>query len=150
MTIAQNITIRIIPHGSTEYHQTIILRDRLLRAPLGLCFSDEEIAEEIDSIHIAAFQDDLLLGCLVMKPVSEHEIKIRQVVVVETEQGKGIGSAMTVFAEQAARTRGYTTVILHARKHAVPFYLKHGYRTEGEQFIEVTIPHYRMVKEINL
>jgi len=148
MTHIQNITIKIIPHGSAEYHLTIALRNELLRAPLGLDFSDEEIAEEADSIHIAAFQKDALLGCLVMKPESEREIKVRQVAVVEPLQRMGIGSAMTVFAEQVAHKEGYATIILHARDHAVPFYTKYGYQVVGEQFIEVTIPHYRMTKDI--
>jgi predicted GNAT family N-acyltransferase len=37
---------------------------------------------------------------------------------------------------------------MHARSNAVGFYEKVGYRTIGEQFMEVTIPHFIMEKKL--
>ena len=39
-------------------------------------------------------------------------------------------------------------MVLHARETAVGFYEKLGYKTSGDKFIEVTIPHFPMQKEL--
>ena len=63
-------------------------------------------------------------------------------------QGKGIGRVLMVFAENIARDRGYRRLTMHARKTAIGFYEKLGYKTQGEEFQEVTIPHFEMDKEL--
>jgi predicted GNAT family N-acyltransferase len=50
------------------------------------------------------------------------------------------------FAENLARDRGMKKLVMHARKTAVGFYEKLGYKVTGEEFEEVTIPHYEMEK----
>jgi predicted GNAT family N-acyltransferase len=37
---------------------------------------------------------------------------------------------------------------MHARQSAVGFYQKLGYQIRGEEFEEVTIPHYEMQKQL--
>jgi predicted GNAT family N-acyltransferase len=52
------------------------------------------------------------------------------------------------FAENVARDRGYKKLSMHARKSAIGFYQKLGYEIVGEEFEEVTIPHYEMQKTL--
>jgi predicted GNAT family N-acyltransferase len=52
------------------------------------------------------------------------------------------------FAENLARDRGYKKITMHARQNAVGFYEKMGYRRVGDAFIEITIPHYVMEKDL--
>jgi GNAT superfamily N-acetyltransferase len=63
-------------------------------------------------------------------------------------QGKGVGRALMIFAENIARDLGYRRLCMHARSTAVGFYQKLGYRTAGNEFTEVTIPHYVMEKDL--
>jgi ribosomal protein S18 acetylase RimI-like enzyme len=63
-------------------------------------------------------------------------------------QGKGIGRVLMQFAENIARDRGYKKMVMHARKTAMGFYEKLGYRKTGNEFMEVTIPHYIMEKDL--
>jgi len=63
-------------------------------------------------------------------------------------QGKGIGRALMIFAENIARDMGYRILIMHARKTALGFYQKLGYSAKGEEFVEVTIPHFIMEKSL--
>ena len=63
-------------------------------------------------------------------------------------QGKGIGASMMNFAELVARDKGFRKLIMHARKTAVGFYEKLGYKAVGDEFIEVTIPHFLMEKKL--
>ena len=53
-----------------------------------------------------------------------------------------------LFAENLARDRGYNKISMHARKNATGFYEKVGYKVVGDEFVEVTIPHYNMEKEL--
>ena len=66
--------------------------------------------------------------------------------VLNNLQGKGIGRALMMFAENIARDRGFRKISMHARKTAVGFYEKLGYEVEGDEFLEVTIPHHIMKK----
>ena len=63
-------------------------------------------------------------------------------------QGKGIGAAMMNFAENLARDLGYTRIIMHARKSAIGFYEKLGYKVSGKEFQEISIPHIIMEKRL--
>ncbi len=43
-----------------------------------------------------------------------------------------------------ARRRGHREVVLSAQTHAVPFYEREGFRTEGEIYDDAGIPHIDM------
>jgi predicted GNAT family N-acyltransferase len=133
-----------IAHDSPAYWATVALRESILRRPLGLLFSAEELAAERDSHHIACYRGERLMGCLVLCPVRDGEVRMRQVAVVAEVQGQGIGTALVKYSEALARKLGYRRMSLHARASAVRFYEKLGYSKIGEQFDEVTIPHWAM------
>ena len=124
------------------------LRNEILRKPLGLSFNDEELEREKDDILMGAFEDDRLLGCCLLTPVDSGTVRLRQMAVPNSMQGKGIGRALMVFAENIARDLGYKKLCMHARKTATGFYKKLGYNISGEEFLEVTIPHYTMEKSL--
>ncbi|MEZ0325292.1 MAG: GNAT family N-acetyltransferase [Fimbriimonas sp.] len=143
------IQIREVPHGSPEYRQTVELRRAVLRIPLGLDLSEEELAAESNEIHLAAFEDDHVIACLVLVPMPDGEIKMRQVAVRPDLQGTGIGTRLVQASEDLARQRALQTMTLHSRDTAVRFYERMGYQIEGEMFEEVTIPHFGMFKRLN-
>jgi predicted GNAT family N-acyltransferase len=143
-----SLTIRLVSHGSPEYHQTVALRDEILRRPLGLVFDPEQLAAESSDHHLACYRDGRLVGCLVLTPRPDGEMKMRQVAVAETEQGGGIGRRMVLESERIARALGYGAMTLHARANVVSFYEKLGYEVVGEPFEEVTIPHRAMRKRL--
>ena len=47
--------LKQIDHGTGEYKKMIALRQQILRQPLGLSFSFEELEREKDDLLIAAF-----------------------------------------------------------------------------------------------
>jgi len=142
------MAVKLIDHGSGEYKQMVHLRIQLLRKPLGLSFDEEELTKEKSDILIGCFEDDKLEGCCLLTEISPKTLRLRQMAVVSGLQGKGIGKVLTQFAENIARDRGYTKVMMHARKTAIGFYEKLGYRKSGDEFEEVTIPHYVMEKDL--
>src|SRR6187549_2547964 len=140
------MALKQIDHGSKEYQQMVKLRNIVLRQPLGLSFSSEELAREKEDILIGAFDDDEMLACCMLTLAGDKCLRLRQMAVQNNLQGKGIGASMLNFAEILARDKGYKKLIMHARKTAIGFYEKLGYKVVGDEFIEVTIPHYVMEK----
>lgn len=124
------------------------LRHEILRKPLGLSFTKEELEKEKNNLHIVAYEDERLLGCCMLIEEDPQTVRLRQMAVMNDLQGKGIGKALMQFAENLARDRGYKRITMHARKEAAGFYEKMGYKRTGDEFKEITIPHYVMEKEL--
>lgn len=142
------MALKIIDHGTPEYQKMIQLREEILRRPLGLQFDTEELESERQNILMAAYEDDQMLGCCMLVEEAPDTVRLRQMAVLNDLQGKGIGKALMNFAENIARDRGYRKITMHARKNAQGFYEKMGYRKKGEEFHEITIPHYVMEKQL--
>jgi len=142
------MALKIIDHGSKEYQQMIKLREDILRRPLGLSFDEKELEEEKDNMLIGAFEDEDMLGCCMLVEEKPGTVRLRQMAVLNNLQGKGIGRALMTFAENLARDHGYKILSMHARKNAIGFYEKMGYKVTGDEFIEITIPHYVMEKQL--
>ena len=142
------MALKLIDHGTPEYLQMVQLRTEILRKPLGLSFLPEELEKEKDEILIAAFEEDKMLGCCMLIKTEQGAVRLRQMAVLNTLQGKGIGKALMQFAENIARDRGFRKITMHARKTATGFYEKLGYKVIGEEFEEVTLPHVVMEKNL--
>lgn len=142
------MALKIIDYGTAEYDQMVRLRDEILRKPLGLTFSKEELEKEKNNLLIVAYEDERMLGCCMLIEEGIQTVRLRQMAVMNDLQGKGIGKALMQFAENIARDRGYKKITMHARKDASGFYEKMGYRRQGDEFKEITIPHYVMEKEL--
>jgi predicted GNAT family N-acyltransferase len=136
---------------SVRYRELVDFRRRILRTPLGLDFTREQLAKERPDIHIAAYLDGDLVGCVVLTAVDGAQgsvVQLRQMAVEPDRQGRGIGAQMLSFAEKLAAERGRREIVLHARETATPFYENAGYVPTGEIFTEVTVPHRKMVKRL--
>ena len=75
-------------------------------------------------------------------------IRLRQMAVADNLQGKGVGRALMIFAENIARDMGYFVLMMHARATAQGFYEKLGYVRKNDVFTELMIPHYIMEKTL--
>jgi GNAT superfamily N-acetyltransferase len=146
---ADAIEITMVPFGTPLYERTKRFREALLRTPLGLELSEQDLAGEQSQIHIAAVDRvGVVRGTVLLKPISEDTVKLRQMAVCDKVQGAGLGRKLVTFAEQVAKERGFKIIEMHARVSALGFYEKLGYATEGEKFIEVTVPTILMKKAL--
>jgi len=142
------IHIREIKYQTPDYNKELILRDQVLRKPLGMSLFDENLDAEINDYHIGAFIHNKLVGILILTPLNVDTVKMRQVAVDETLQSQKVGSKLVYFAEQFSQKKGYSILVLNARKTAVEFYEKLGYLKISDEFLEINIPHYKMSKSI--
>jgi predicted GNAT family N-acyltransferase len=146
--VTPQLTIREVAHGSPEYWETAELRNCVLRKPIGLQFSAEDVEAEKRYRHLACYCGDKLVACLMLDPLEDGDIRMRQVAVAADLQQQGIGTFLVKYSESWARNAGFQRMTLHARETAVPFYERLGYSTLGDPFHEVTITHWAMAKRL--
>ena len=135
------MTFREFQISTSEHEQAIALREAVLRAPLGLTLSQGDLADEPNCSQLGGFAGERLVAVLLLKPLDQETVKMRQVAVHPEFQNLGVGSSLVAFAEGFAKERGFTKIVAHARASAAEFYRKAGYTMVGEEFIETTIPH---------
>ena len=148
MDITEKLKFKLVKFNSAEQKQTIVLRDEILRKPLGLVFTSAQLATEKDDFHVAGYYEDRLAACAVLHPSEDKKLKMRQVAVYESFQRRGIGQKLIKETERVAIENGFDLMYCHARKTAVPFYEKLGYKTVGDEFEEVGIAHFKMEKKL--
>ena len=141
--------LRSVDFDSKEYRATVSLRDKILRKPLGMVFSPDFLARESEDFHLAGYQDGELVCCLILSPLTETEIQMRQVAVDEKYQRQGFGNQIASFSEEYAKQKGFSLMKVHARDLAVDFYVDMNYQIIDEPFTEVGIVHRRMIKKLN-
>lgn len=142
------MALKIIDNGTKEYRQMVQLRMDILRKPLGLTLTEAELEKEKSEVLIGAFEEEKMLGCCMLIKEGEGTVRLRQMAVLNNLQGKGIGRALMIFAENIARDMGYKRLTMHARKTALGFYEKLGYKVCSDEFMEVTLPHFVMEKNL--
>lgn len=142
------IEIRVVEHGSPEYWKAVELRREVLRVPLALDFSPEELSLEGPNMHLIALLDEQVVGTLMLSPLDTDLAQIRQVAVSESFQRQSVGMSLMREAERIASDLKTKQIFLHSRVEAIPFYEKLGFRCEGERFIEVNIDHQKMIKQL--
>lgn len=69
---------------------------------------------------------------------------IGRMAVRKPGRGTGIGGALLQGLMAQARARGDKQVVLSSQTHAAPFYQRHGFVIEGEEFFEAGISHINM------
>ena len=86
------------------------------------------------------------------RPVGTGRMKpdghIGRMAVLKDCRGQGIGSAILTALLDIARQQQWSEVYLHAQVAAIPFYVKHGFTANGEQFMDAGIPHQSMVRRL--
>lgn len=140
--------IKEIEYDSFEYKKSVILRDKILRAPLGLYFTDDYLEQDKNQIILAALEARTVLGVLHLTILNTDKIRMRQVAVKKNIQSKGIGTQLVTYSENIAKDRDFKRMELDARETSIPFYEKLGYRCIGNEFEALGIPHRKMFKNL--
>ncbi len=141
-----SLEILMVPHNSKLYWQAVKVRELVLREPLGLSYTQEQLSAESEHIHFVALEGEKVLGTLQLQRLSSAQIKMRQVAVAFDQQGKGIGGLLIKEAEAYASRHGFLKIVLHARIVAKRFYDSQSYVEVGEIFQELGIDHVYMFK----
>ncbi len=142
----REVVFRLAPFGSRAYFECVVLREKVLRRPLGLQFHPQDLMQEKNDWHLGFWLQNRCIATLSLKPLDKATVKMRQVCVDPAFQKQGLGTALVRLAETFAQSMEYKTILLHARKDAIPFYKRLGYKPISNWFLEVGIPHKKMIK----
>ena len=69
---------------------------------------------------------------------------IGRMAVRKRGRGTGVGGALLQTLMAQAKARGDRQVVLSSQTHAAPFYQRHGFTFEGDEFFEAGIAHINM------
>ena len=106
--------ISTIAHRSQAYEKAVRLREAVLRRPLGLAFTQQELDDEAASDHIVAVEGDddaVCVGCLVLLPIDAKVVRMRQVAVRPTGNGRGSAARWSASPSSPRGTRGYREIV---------------------------------------
>lgn len=134
--------------GGPQYLEARALRERVLRAPLGIPLRDEDVDDDQNQHTLVALAGAGVAACLMLKRADAKTMKLRQMAVAPEYQRTGLGSALVRYAEDWARSEGIETIVMDARAEVTPFYEKLGYSADGAPFTSVGIPHRKMRKHL--
>ena len=144
----EKVHIRQFSFNSDDYRSELELRDKVLRKPLGMNLYAENLEADKNDVHIGAFINNRIVGVLILTILNSNKLKMRQVAVDEDFRAMKIGTEMVRFAEEYSKEKGFSIMLLNARKTAVVFYEKLGYAKMSREFLEINIPHYKMSKSL--
>ena len=140
----------IEPANSREWEEYFHLRWTVLRQPWNQPRGSERDERENDSVHLMICDMEhhpIATGRLHFN--SPMEAQIRFMAVTPRWQHSGLGSRILGALERRAKAAGAASVVLNSRDGAVPFYEKHGYRTERPaETLFGEIAHIRMRKKL--
>lgn len=140
---------KLITPESPEYEAERLLRWEVLAKPHGLPPEYAMCSEEMQSLHLIAFEDKKLVGCICFHPESQNNGRIFEMAVSEEYQGHGFGRKLLHKLEQMLVERGICDVYLYARPESEEFYTLMGYRPEGEVTSQMGLNQRRMLKSLH-
>lgn len=149
------LEFNIINYNSPEYQKALRLREDVMRKPLGLLLSEEDVKDDGKRIHISEdiimmssfANDELICGCSLR--IIHHKIAhIYSVFVKQELQNKGFGQRLMAYAENYAKSQGAKRLYVEGRKAAKNFYQKCGFSSCGLEYIDMNIVHQDMRKDI--
>lgn len=102
--------------------------------------------DEFDAVsqHVVAIIDGQPVGTGRLLPDGH----IGRMAVLRAWRGRGAGSALLRKLIQLARMAGTRRLILHAQLQAIPFYLRHEFQVQGDEFMEAGIAHRQMTRDL--
>lgn len=120
---------------------------------------EQGVAEEVEidefdqldgrTSHVLVYYDGKPVGTGRVRIDEESKTAKLQRICVRADYRKyGIGKVIMDKLEQLAKRDGAAKAKLHGQTEAEGFYLKLGYRTASEVFMEEGIPHVLMVKDL--
>ncbi len=107
--------------------------------------------DDPDTLHIAAYRDDKLVGCatLILRALGDHPgWQLRGMASTPDAARQGVGTAVIRAAEESLRSREPRALLwCNARLVAIDFYRKQGFAAVSGTFLEPDVgPHVRMMK----
>lgn len=125
-----------------------VLRHRVFVEEQGVPEEEEYDAYDDLAVHAVAWNLGVVVGTGRVFQDASGMTFIGRMAVDAAWRRRGIGGQVLHFLEEVARQQGRQRVSLHAQTYVKTFYASHGYREEGDVFLEAGIQHVMMSKDL--
>jgi len=136
------------PKTQKDFAKYYALRWKILRQPWNQSRGSEKDGLEDSSFHIMACENNgRVIGVGRLHFNDNHQWQIRYMAVEQHCRSKGVGRAILNKLEQRAIKAGCKQIVLDARRTAIKFYEKAGYRiTAAGYMLFGSVKHVKMIK----
>ena len=150
---AHHYTVRTVSTGAREEMDAIFsVRMRVFVVEQAVPAEEELDVYDVTSVHFMVEMGEASPGEVVatarLIDKGDGIAKIGRVAVLAEHRGRNVGFELMRYAEEYARTTGFSSLVLEAQCHAIPFYEKLGYIAEGPIFLDAGIEHRLMKRAI--
>ena len=132
--------------------RTIDLRHKVLRAGLARETAYFESDDEPTTVHLVAIDGEAVVGCatvLLNTWEKQPACQLRGMAVDPDYRKLGVGRRLLEEVDRVAAEAGVKILWANARKGAMGFYHRLGWKTVSEEFdIPLAGPHFKIVKTI--
>lgn len=130
-----------------EIDAALALRHEVFCDEQGVAFEAEQDGRDPEATHLVAIEAGRLIAtCRLL--IEADTVRLGRMVVSADRRGAGVGSALLLEADSAARAAGGRSIRLNAQLSARAVYENAGYEPEGGMFIEEGIEHVTMEKRL--
>lgn len=141
------LTIRTV-ETEEQLEGAISVRMRVFVVEQQIPVEEELDQHDATATHAVALYLGRVIGTGRLVCQDDATGRIGRMAVDEAFRRRGVGRRILDYLEQEARSRGLSRCVLHAQEYVKAFYAGHGYREQGDVFLEVDIPHVEMWKEL--
>lgn len=114
---------------------------------VSLEYDENDEPNRSDVSHIGAFINSKMVGTMRLLH-HDKTLVVGRLAVLKENRKDGVGKHLLMYAEKQAENNGYEILELGAQIQAMPFYLKSGYESFGEVFLDADIEHMMMKKDV--
>lgn len=104
---------------------------------------------DTDGVHILVMHaKSPIATARLIKKMDSNINSLGRMAVLPDYRGEGIARYIVEMLLRFSYNRGDVSIELHAQCHAVGFYEKMGFKSQGDVFLEAGIPHIQMVTDL--
>jgi len=133
--------------GAGDLAAALALRREVFVGEQGVPEDDDIDGRDGEATHFVALDDARVIAtCRLLE--ADDRVRLGRLAVDRSARRRGVASALLARAEQWARDRGATEIVLAAQTDARALYEQAGYVARGELFMEAGIEHVMMDKPL--
>jgi len=134
-----------------EGHDIFALRSEIFVVEQNCVYQDID-GKDKNAVHIIGKNEKEIVAYARIfvrgEPYSDFT-SIGRVLVKKKSRGKSLGHQLMAFCVKYIETnKPKCSIKISAQTHLEKFYYKHGFRKQGESYLEDGIPHIEMLKEV--
>jgi len=131
----------VLGDWATQQFAARLVRDEVFIHEQKISVEDEWDDMDAVCVHAIVYgPDDEVLGTGRLLPDGH----IGRMAVRKAARGAGVGAAILKELKAEAKLRGHKDVVLSAQMQVEPFYARCGFVREGDEYMDVGMPHIQM------